>query len=66
MWTQNGVFGPNVLQSVLDMAHYVGSFKEMTFQYETIVRLQWLVFLKTLLSLQIMMKIKIIWIGNVR
>ena len=38
----------------------------MIFQHETMEMLQWLVFFKTLLSLQIMMKMKIIWIGNDR
>ena len=62
IWTQYSVFGPNVVQCVLDGTHYVSSFKGMIFQYERMERLQLLVFFKTLLSLQIMMKM--IWIGN--
>ena len=65
-WTQNSVFGPNVVKAVLDGTHNVRSFKGFIFQYETTERLQLLVFFKTLLTSQIMMKMKIIWIGNVR
>ena len=50
-------FGPKIVKSVLDGTHNVRSFKDMVFQYETMERLQWFVFFKTLLSLQIMMKI---------
>ena len=63
---KNSVFGPNVVQSLLDGTHYVRSFKGLIFQSETMERLQWLVFFKTLLSLQIMLKMKVIWIWNVK
>ena len=66
IWTQNSEFGPNEVQSVLDGTHYARSFKGIILQYKKMERLQWLVLFKTLLSLQIMMEMKIIWIGNVR
>ena len=41
IWRPNSVFGPNVVQSVLDGTYYVRSFKVMLFHYETMEMLQY-------------------------
>ena len=61
IWTQNSVFGPNVVQSVLDGAHYVRFFKGVIFQYVTVVGI-----LQNTIIFSKMLKMKMIWIGNVR
>ena len=48
IWIETSVFGPNVAQSVLDGTRYVRSFKVLIFMCDTMERLQWSVFFKTL------------------
>ena len=40
VWLENGIFGPNVIKSVIDGSHYVRSLKGILLLCESIERLQ--------------------------